>query len=90
MAPTDPVRIAHTCEVFKGPSAIDFVRDAFGHLKAIGIDRGGQSLLKSALVEGGAGVSDISDTRRFIAAAKTRHWSREASWPLRRGVDKSL
>jgi hypothetical protein len=46
--------------------------------------------LKSALVEGGAGVSDISDTRRFIAAAKTRHWSREASWPLRRGVDKSL
>ena len=63
----------------KESAAIDFVRDAFGHLKAIGVDRGGQWLLKSALVENDAGICGISDTKAFIAAAKTRQWVREAS-----------
>ena len=63
----------------KESAAIDFVRDAFGHLKAIGVDRGGQWLLKSALVENDAGICGISDTKAFIAAAKTRQWIREAS-----------
>jgi len=31
-------------------AAIDFVRDAFGHLKAIAVDQGGQALLKAANV----------------------------------------
>jgi catalase len=63
----------------KESAAIDFVRDAFGHLKAIGVDRGGQWLLKSALVENDAGICGISDMKAFITAAKRRQWDREAS-----------
>ena len=60
-------------------AAIDFVRDAFGHLKAIAIDHGGQALLQKAGVEPDGGVVDANDTRAFIAAAMTRQWRREAS-----------
>ena len=63
----------------KESSAIDFVRDAFGHLKAIAVDSGGQRLLESALVDIDGGVCSASDTKAFIAAAKTRQWDREAS-----------
>jgi catalase len=62
----------------KESAAIDFVRDAFAHLKAIGVDRDGQSLLKEARVEKDPGIIDISDMKTFIAAAKTRQWNREA------------
>ncbi len=58
-------------------AAIDFVRDAFGHLKAIAVDKGGQALLKIANVGQDAGVLDASDKEAFIAAAKTRQWNRE-------------
>jgi catalase len=58
-------------------AAIDFVRDAFGHLKAIGADRGGHVLLRSANVARDAGVVDVGDVEAFIAAAKTRQWDRE-------------
>src|SRR5450830_1602078 len=58
-------------------AAIDFVRDAFGHLKAIGADQGGHVLLRSANVARDAGVVDASDDDAFIAAAKTRQWNRE-------------
>ena len=60
-------------------AAIDFVRDAFGHLKAIGVDQGGTVLLKAANVPSDAGVIDISHIKDFIAAAKTRQWEREKS-----------
>ena len=61
-------------------AAIDFVRDAFGHLKAIAVDKGGRSLLKSAaILTGVAGVVEAGDTKAFIAAAKTRQWEREPS-----------
>jgi catalase len=40
-------------------AAIDFVRDAFGHLKAIGVDKGGEALLKKAGIERDAGVIAI-------------------------------
>lgn len=60
-------------------AAIDFVRDAFGHLKAMGVDRGGRRLLETALVKCDAGIIDIADTQAFITAAKTRQWAREAS-----------
>jgi catalase len=63
----------------KESAAVDFVRDAFGHLKAIGVDHGGQLLLESAFVKNDAGVCDISDIKAFITAAKTRQWEREAS-----------
>src|SRR5450830_816462 len=60
-------------------TAIDFVRDAFGHLKAIAVDKGGQALLKIANVGQDAGVVDTNDKDAFIAAAKTRQWDREKS-----------
>jgi catalase len=60
-------------------AAIDFVRDAFGHLKAIAVDKGGQVLLKIANVGQDAGVVDTNDKDAFIAAAKTRQWEREKS-----------
>ena len=58
-------------------AAIDFVRDAFGHLKAIAVDAGGQMLLAEANITPDAGVIDCGDTAAFIAAAKTRQWDRE-------------
>jgi catalase len=63
----------------KEGAAIDFVRDAFGHLKAIAVDKGGRALLKTANVGQDAGVVDANDTGAFIGAAKTRQWDREKS-----------
>jgi catalase len=61
----------------KESAAIDFVRDAFGHLKAIAVDKGGKELLKIANVGHDAGIVDTNDKDAFIAAAKTRQWDRE-------------
>ncbi len=58
-------------------AAIDFVRDAFGHLKAIACDKGGGALLKMANVEPDAGVVDAGSSEAFITTAKTRRWERE-------------
>jgi catalase len=63
----------------KESAAIDFVRDAFGHLKAIAFDEGGQALLERAHVASDAGIVDAADLDAFIAAAKTRQWDREQS-----------
>ena len=63
----------------KESSAIDFVRDAFGHLKAIAVDKGGQALLRTANIPQDPGVIDANDKNSFITAAKTRQWSREKS-----------
>jgi catalase len=63
----------------KESAAVDFVRDAFGHLKAIAADRGGQALLEIANVGQDTGVVDTNDKDAFIAAAKTRQWDREKS-----------
>jgi catalase len=63
----------------KEAAAIDFVRDAFGHLKAIGVDHGGRALLRSAGVAADPGVCDVSDAKSFLAAAMTRQWAREPS-----------
>jgi catalase len=60
-------------------AAIDFVRDAYGHLKTLGIDNGGQGLLQTAGLAPDAGVIDVHDTAAFIQAATRRHWEREAS-----------
>jgi catalase len=59
------------------PSALSFVRDAYGHLKAIGADEGGRALLRKAGVEAGLGVVLLGPPAPFLEAAKTRHWSRE-------------
>jgi catalase len=60
-------------------AAIDFVRDAFGHLKAIAADEGAKTLLKAANIGSDAGVVSANDGTAFIAAAKTRQWRREKS-----------
>ncbi len=60
-------------------AAIDFVRDAFGHLKAMAVDEGGVALLQHAGIKGDAGVVNAADIKGFIAAAKLRYWNREAS-----------
>ena len=66
-------------ELSMDSAAVEFVRDAFGHLKAIAADKGGQALLKQANVGSDAGVVDTTDIDAFISAAKTRQWDREAS-----------
>ncbi|PKO11754.1 MAG: catalase HPII [Chloroflexi bacterium HGW-Chloroflexi-10] len=63
----------------KESAAIDFVRDAFGHLKAIAVDKGGQALLRTANIPQDTGVVDANDKNAFITAAKTRQWGREKS-----------
>ena len=60
-------------------AAIDFLRDAFGHLKAIALDSGGQALFKKAGLIEDDGVVEAANPTAFIAAAKTRQWNREAS-----------
>lgn len=57
-------------------AAIDFVRDAFGHLKAIAADTGGQVLLRFANIRPDVGVVDAHVQGPFIAAAQTRRWER--------------
>ncbi len=58
-------------------AAVDFVSDAFVHLKAIAADAGAQALLKAGRVKKDPGVVDAAETKAFIAAAKTRQWARE-------------
>ena len=60
-------------------AAVDFVHDAFGHLKAIAVDDGARVLLQKANIPTDPGVFAATDTAGFIAAAKTRQWAREPS-----------
>ncbi len=60
-------------------AAVDFVRDAFGHLKAIAADEGAKLLLKAANIGKDGGVVSASEENAFITAAKTRQWNREKS-----------
>ena len=61
----------------KDSAAIDFVSNAWAHLKAIASDAGAAPLLKAGNVGKDAGIIDAADTKGFIAAAKTRQWARE-------------
>lgn len=58
-------------------AAVDFARDAFGHLKAIAADAGGQLILKAGNVGKDVGVVEAGDVKAFIKAARTRQWDRE-------------
>ncbi|MBC7788007.1 MAG: catalase [Methylophilaceae bacterium] len=58
-------------------AAIDFIRDAYGHLKAIAVDKGGELLMKAANLASDKGVLNALDVEAFIAQAKTRQWDRE-------------
>jgi catalase len=66
----------------KEPAAIDFVRDAFAHLKAIGVDGGGRALFAAAGLKADGGVVDVDDVRTLVASAKTRQWARESKRSL--------
>jgi catalase len=62
--------------LLKDASAIQFVMDAFGHLKAIGASAAAQPLLDKAGVKPDSGVTGLGDD--FLAAAAKRFWDREA------------
>ncbi|WP_430419639.1 catalase [Phenylobacterium sp.] len=59
-------------------AAVDFVSNAFVHLKAIGFTPEAQPLLDKANVEADAGIVDLSGgADGFVAPARTRQWDRE-------------
>ncbi|MGX9217585.1 catalase [Massilia varians] len=58
-------------------AAIDFVRDAFGHLKAIAHDTGAAGLLRAAGIQPDAGVMAVSNAQDFVSSAGKRLWTRE-------------
>ncbi len=58
-------------------AAVDWFRDAFGHLKAIAACKGTQPILDAGSVARDAGVFDPADVKAFLEAAKTRQWDRE-------------
>ena len=62
--------------LLKDAAAIQFVMDAFGHLKAIGASAAAQPLLDKAGIAPGSGVTGLGDD--FLAAAAKRFWGREA------------
>jgi len=61
--------------LLKEGAAVQWVMDAFGHLKAIGASATAKPLLDKAGVEPDAGVTDLGKT--FIEAAKLRFYDRE-------------
>ncbi len=64
-------------QLAKEAAAVDWFRDAFGHLKAIAACKGSQPIVQAAGIQPDAGVMDPSDIDAFLAAAKTRQWERE-------------
>ena len=65
-------------QMLKEGAAVDFAKDAFGHLKAIGHTPEAQPLLDKAGIEPDTGVIDLSkDAKGFLAPARTRQWDRE-------------
>ena len=65
-------------QLLKEGAAVDFAKDAFGHLKAVGFTPQAQPLLDKAGVEPDDGVVDIAKSAKaFIEPARTRQWDRE-------------
>ena len=67
---------AACAKLFKEGAAVQWVMDAFGHLKAIGHNAAAKPLLDKAGVEPDEGITDLPG---FVEAAKKRYWDREAS-----------
>jgi catalase len=64
--------------LMKEGAAIDFAKDAFGHLKAIGHSAEAKPLLDKAGVEADDGIVALDKAvDAFVAAARTRQWARE-------------
>ena len=65
-------------QLMKEGAAVDFAKDAFGHLKAVGFTAEAQPLLDKAGVEPDEGVIDLSSgADAFLTPACTRQWDRE-------------
>jgi catalase len=65
-------------ELLREAAAVDFAKDAFGHLKAIGHSAEAKPLLDKAGVEPDAGVVALAgDATGFLKPARTRQWDRE-------------
>ena len=68
----------------KNAAAVDWVRDAFGHLKVIGYTSAAQALFAKASIaedldEGVVEINSAAGLKRFVEAAKQqRVWDREA------------
>lgn len=58
-------------------AAIDWFRDAFGHLKAIAACKGTHKILAAAGLAPDEGVVAPDEIKAFIRLAKTRQWDRE-------------
>ena len=65
-----------TKKLVKEGAAVQWVMDAFGHLKAIGFNAEAKPLLDKAGVKADEGVTDLDG---FVEAAKQRYWDREAN-----------
>jgi catalase len=63
--------------LLKEGAAVQFVMDAFGHLKCIGADAGAKPLLDKAGVVPDEGV--VRPDKAFAKAAARRYWDREPS-----------
>ena len=59
-------------------AAVDWFRDAFGHLKAIAACKGTHQILRAGGITPDAGVVDPKEVDSFITLAKGRIWQREA------------
>ncbi|QBM74707.1 catalase [Sphingomonas sp. AAP5] len=64
-----------TATLLKEGAAVQWVMDAFGHLKAVGASAAAKPLLDKAGVEADEGVTGLDDG--FIAAAAKRFYARE-------------
>ena len=62
-------------KLVKEGAAVQWVMDAFGHLKAIGHNAAAKPLLDKAGVEPDDGVVPLD---AFVEAAKHRYWDRES------------
>jgi catalase len=58
-------------------TALDFVHNAFIHLKAIAVDAGGRKLLERTRIDADEAVVDATDTGAFLRHAAARYWPRE-------------
>jgi len=61
----------------KEAAALDFVRDAFGHLKVIAVAPGARPLFAAAGIEADAFVVDADDATAFVRVSSQRAWARE-------------
>ncbi len=68
---------AGTTMLLKEAAAVQWVMDAFGHLKAIGYTKEAQPLLDKAHVVADAGVVEVKNS--FVSAAAKRYFEREPS-----------